>query len=420
MTDHPIDIEPAFPRRVVPVFIALAFSTLGTAFLQMGFFFYAAAKWGWSPRQNLGLAAAEGVVYVVGALCSSGIAARLGRRGLGIVLPVLFAVVGVACGLFANRPEVVTPLLIVLYFLTAVYWPCLESLVATGTDAHRMARRLSVYNLVWPAIGAAGTAVCGVVIAHLPIGFFYVSAGVNLVAGVIIAMGGEQPEEKRDGNGAKGREGEKGHGHSEAEPELVAQRKLALYLSRIALPSTYLVSYALAALMPTLPSLAAENVSTQTAVGSLWLAGRWLGFSALAIWSFWHTRPRLLIVATGVMLVTFVAVCVPEMVVPGGSAMARLWVMGSAQIVLGWALALIYSGSLYFGMVLSDGSTEHGGYHEALIGLGQVLGPGVAAGAQTIRPGSILPAVIAVTAMIFVSLIVSCMAAAKAPRGRAG
>ena len=29
------------------------------------------------------------------------------------------------------------------------------------------------------------------------------------------------------------------------------------------------------------------------------------------------------------------------------------------------------------GMVLSDGSTEHGGYHEALIGLGSVLGPGM-------------------------------------------
>ena len=39
------------------------------------------------------------------------------------------------------------------------------------------------------------------------------------------------------------------------------------------------------------------------------------------------------------------------------------------QIVLGVTMGLIYSGSLYFGMVLSEGSTEHGGYHEALIGM---------------------------------------------------
>ena len=37
-------------------------------------------------------------------------------------------------------------------------------------------------------------------------------------------------------------------------------------------------------------------------------------------------------------------------------------------------------------MVLSDGSTEHGGYHEALIGLGWVLGPAAGTAAAWLKP----------------------------------
>ncbi|HEY1685045.1 MAG TPA: MFS transporter [Tepidisphaeraceae bacterium] len=413
MKESTSTIEPAFPWRVWPVYTGQALASFGTAFLQMGFFFYSTNRWGWSPRKNLALAAVEGIVYIFGALLSSTIAIRFGRRALGSVMPILFALIGVICASFADRPEVVAPLLVLLGFLVATYWPGMESLVATGTDAHRMARRLAVYNLVWPAVNALATAVCGVVIAHLPIGFFYISAAINGLGGIVLALGGKQPEESRDKGRGKEENGGEKHAHGAAEPELLRQRTLALWLSRIALPSTYLVSYALAALMPTLPSLAHETVSVQTVIGSLWLVGRWIAFSILAISTFWHTRPRLLIWASLVMLISFVLICVPTSVVAGGSQQMDLWVMGVAQIVLGWALALIYSGSLYFGMVLSEGSTEHGGYHEALIGLGQALGPGVATVAQIIRPGSIYPAVIAVAVLLAISLVASEVAAVR-------
>jgi hypothetical protein len=384
----------------------------------MGFYFYATDRWGWSPRQNLALAAVEGVAYVFGALCSSAIAGWVGRRVAGTMLPILFAIIAVICASYAAQPMVVTPLLIVLYFFIAAYWPGIESLVATGTDAHKMARRLAVYSLLWPAIGAAGTAVCGVVMAHLPTGFFYVSAVINVMAALTIALGGKQPEENVDVNSEKRERDEDAHAEQAAEPELLRQRKLALWLSRIALPSTYLVSYALAALMPTLPSLAAHSVSAKTVIGSVWLVGRWIGFSILAISSFWHTRPRLLIWASLVMLLAFILICVPISMVTSGSTNLDLWIMGAAQIILGCALALIYSASLYFGMVLSEGSTEHGGYHEALIGLGQVLGPGVAAGAQWTHPESIMPAVVAVSVMLGISLIASFVAAARLGKNR--
>jgi hypothetical protein len=76
------------------------------------------------------------------------------------------------------------------------------------------------------------------------------------------------------------------------------------------------------------------------------------------------------------------------------------------QIALGGALGMIYSASLYFGMVLSEGSTEHGGYHEALIGLGWVLGPLAGVAAQQRRPGEIWAGIAAVGAVIGLSVLV--------------
>jgi hypothetical protein len=86
------------------------------------------------------------------------------------------------------------------------------------------------------------------------------------------------------------------------------------------------------------------------------------------------------------------------------------------QVVLGVVMGVIYAGSLYFGMVLSEGSTEHGGYHEALIGLGSVLGPGTAALTQWAWPNDLRAGVIAVSGVISVSVLVAALATVRARR----
>jgi hypothetical protein len=75
------------------------------------------------------------------------------------------------------------------------------------------------------------------------------------------------------------------------------------------------------------------------------------------------------------------------------------------QIPLGLSMGMIYTASLYFGMVLSEGSTEHGGYHEALIGLGQVIGPAAALAADRIHPNGSVAAVAAVGGLLLISLV---------------
>jgi hypothetical protein len=123
----------------------------------------------------------------------------------------------------------------------------------------------------------------------------------------------------------------------------------------------------------------------------------------------------LLLWASVVMLAAFLGTVVPATLVdlPLGPVVA---VMVAAQTALGLSLGLIYAGSLYFGMVLSEGSTEHGGYHEALIGLGQVLGPGLGATVLWACPGNLGASIGAVSALLSVSLVLEAAAQHRARR----
>jgi hypothetical protein len=93
-----------------------------------------------------------------------------------------------------------------------------------------------------------------------------------------------------------------------------------------------------------------------------------------------------------------------------------LSILFAGQLLLGAAMAMIYAASLYFGMVLSDGSTEHGGYHEALIGLGGVLGPGAGALTQCVWPSDVKMAIGAVGGIVAVSVIGASVASVAARR----
>jgi MFS family permease len=107
-------------------------------------------------------------------------------------------------------------------------------------------------------------------------------------------------------------------------------------------------------------------------------------------------------------------------IVPGALAemelQQALLAMVVSQIVLGFSIGTIYSASLYFGMAVSDGSTEHGGYHEGLVGLGQILGPLVGATMQWIYPGTLWPAVTAISGVVSISVAVQAIFGLRAGR----
>jgi hypothetical protein len=403
------------------VYAVEALASTGGTLFTIGIFFYTKDRFGWALAENFRLAATQGVIYVVGALLAHRVAGRVSH---GRALPWLQLVMALACGAGAGMATAKAGVVAVLLgytFVSAVTWPILESLAVVGTAGPRMARRLAVYNVVWPAVGAATVAASGWVIQTMPTGMFLIPAAAHALAvGLSLLATPRPPTRRSKSGGAAGDALPSSHparasspAHPEPEPELLRVRTVALWVSRLGLPATYAVIYGLMPLMPSLPAVRSLSTAEQTVVCSAWLVARWLTFVALAAHPWWHTRPRAMVAAAVLMLVAFLGITVAPSQVLGGDgwAGADLAAVVGWQLVLGVALGVIYSGSLYFGMVLSEGSTEHSGYHEALVGLGWVLGPLAGVMAQAARPGDVAWGVAAVGSVI--ALSVACVVGAS-------
>ena len=59
------------------------------------------------------------------------------------------------------------------------------------------------------------------------------------------------------------------------EPELLRVRTLALWMSRLTLPATFVVSSSLLAAMPTLPLIRRLDPTAGTVLASVWMGARW-------------------------------------------------------------------------------------------------------------------------------------------------
>jgi hypothetical protein len=148
-------------------------------------------------------------------------------------------------------------------------------------------------------------------------------------------------------------------------------------LAWVANPLSYVAVYTLLALMP---GLATRLGLSPTEVGlfcSVWFFARWAAFLGLWGWTGWHYRFRWLAMAYVVLMGSFVGVLLSPV----------LWGVVVGQLLFGLATGLIYYSSLFYAMDLAEAKAEHGGLHEALIGLGICAGPAVGATSLWIAPG---------------------------------
>jgi MFS family permease len=395
--------------RLPTLYATEAVGAISGALLTVGLPFYTHHRFGWDARDNFLLGAGQGVAYVLGALSAQRLSLRWGRRTSLVALYAVLALFGMAIAWTAVSGSAALLVVLVLLemALVAATWPLLESLVSADLGPRELSRQLGIYNITWAICGALTVALSGTVIQYAPPwAYFAIVAGGHLAAFALILSVSDDAGRFSERPAAQ---------QCAVDPALARQRRLALWLSRISLPATYVVVYSLAPLFPSLPALRALSPASATVLASVWLVGRAVAFVITGRTTFWHARPRLLLWASVVMLAAFLGTVVPPILVDValGPVVA---VMVAAQAALGLSLGLIYAGSLYFGMVLSEGSTEHGGYHEALIGLGQVLGPGIGATVLWACPGSLGASIGAVSALLSVSLVLEAAAQQRARR----
>jgi predicted MFS family arabinose efflux permease len=155
-----------------------------------------------------------------------------------------------------------------------------------------------------------------------------------------------------------------------------AKTKAFLRMAWLANPFAYV---AINTLIPLLPTVAAHFHLSPMFAGftcSLWCFVRLGIFIVLWHWTDWHYRFRWLVTAFATLIVSFAAI----LIVP------HLAVLLLAQIFFGAAIGLIYYSSLFYSMDASEAKGEHGGIHEAAIGIGNCVGPAVGAAALQWAP----------------------------------
>jgi MFS family permease len=155
-----------------------------------------------------------------------------------------------------------------------------------------------------------------------------------------------------------------------------ARAKSFLRMAWLANPFAYI---AINTLIAVTPGLAAKfHVSPMFAgfVWSLWCFARLGAFVVLWRWTDWHYRFRWLAASFAVLIVSFATILLSP----------NLALLIVAQIFFGGAIGLIYYSSLFYSMDASEAKSEHGGIHEAAIGLGNCVGPALGAAALEFLP----------------------------------
>ena len=367
-------------------------------------YFFFRDKFGFNDRQNLELAAFIGIIYVFASLWAGKFARRCGyftalKIGFGIMAS------GLAAGLFFNSVAAQIAVACLVNFGMCFTWPVLEALVSEGADA---ARAVGIYNITWATTNAVAFFLGGLLIEKLGYqSIFYVPLAFMILQFVMVfwlekiqpqpdtsnetltqasgslAPRGTSGERAGERGGSKnklpplpgpllppasGREGKKGFRH--------AQAKSFQRMAWLANPFAYI---AINTLLAVLPGIAHKFELSPMFAGfacSLWCFARVFAFVALWQWSGWHYQFRWLVTAFILMVISFAMI----LVVP------NLAVVLVAQIFFGAAVGLMYYSSLFYAMDAHDSSSEHGGIHEAAIGIGNCLGPAAGAAALWLAP----------------------------------
>jgi MFS family permease len=415
-TPPTIPPQPLSDLRVLTPWYAIEFlNSYAATLLTAGCYDYANKVLHASPSTALWISAAWGLAYVFICLNAGRLSERLGPRrvvGLTVLAAILTSLFGVA--------SILLPYIFMLFTVMLPYniasssmWPALESAITRTQAQTRLSTRTALYNLSWGSAGFAAFFTCG---ALEKIGFstiFLVPALCSLLALAIFYLSAPPENLVSKDHVPEEAAGE----HDLDTPDQRTRAKRLLLMAWIGNTFAYVAIYVL---IPVKFALATEaGLTSLTSIGiitSVWGFTRFAGFFITWRWSGWHYKTSWLLASQFTLAVTFFLMLILHNPV----------ILILTQIFFGLASALIYSSSLYYAMHVSDGHGGHAGLHEALIGVGIVIGPaiGALAGAGELGPPALLRIALAVTTLLLLgATAMALLAPSKSkrnPTARAG
>ena len=328
-------------------------------------YFFMRDRFGFDNKHNLALAALLGLVYTFAAWQAGKFAQR---RGYFFALKIGFGIMAVslAAGLFlTSAPGEILAASCVTIGMCFI-WPTLEALVSDGETAARLPRAIGIYNVVWAVTNALSYFVGGTLIETF--GYKIIFA---LPLAIVLLQLALTFWLHRHATGMARTALNKPETQLPPEPHRPASPKAKAFLKMawLANPFAYI---AINTLIAVIPGIAAKfHLSPMSAgfVCSLWCFVRLGAFVALWHWTKWHYKFRWLAAAFAILTASFAAILTAP----------NLAVLIAAQLFFGWAIGLVYYSSLFYSMDAGDAKGDHGGIHEAAIGIGNCLGPAVGA-----------------------------------------
>lgn len=371
----------ADPRPLRALLWLTFLESFGTILLERGVYFYTHDVLAFTERENLWLAFAFGVTYVVGALGSHTAAERFGEKRL--LISSLLALL-VVHGLLTLQPS--TTLLVlsfpVIGLLQGVKWPVVESYVSAGRTPHELVRLLARYNVTWALAVPLAMVSSGPLIALGPSVLFAVAAVLNVAAALCAIPLAAKPLHLD-------------HAHPERPSARELSRFSALLVSaRFCMLLSYSLLFLLAPLMPGLFERLGLELSRATAAAGFLDVARVGCFALLGVWVGWRGRAAPLLLGILVLPVSF------ALILFGNNLLLVLL----GELLYGLAAGFSYTAALYYALVVKNASVDAGGAHEGLIGLGFALGPlaGIGAHAVTGLAGGYVLSMVLCTAPLLV------------------
>jgi predicted MFS family arabinose efflux permease len=365
-------------------------NSFATVYFFYYFYFYMHQAFGFDNKANLVLAGLNGATYAVGAWWAGKFAQRFGgfaalKLGYGTMA------VALALGSQARSAPAAASVMLLCVVGMCFTWPTLEALTTEGEPPDRLPHLVGVYNIVWAGTGAIANFVGGAMLDKLgAASLFCIPMSLHLCQlGLTLWL-------EREARGVA---------HSvpvpaaaEALPKLnprpIAKARKFRRMAWLANPFAYIAIQTVIALMPGLAKRLELSATMAGFFGSIWCFGRLGAFLGLWLWTDWHYRFRWLCSGFLALVGSFALI----LMVP------QLAVLIAAQVIFGAAVGLLYYSSLFYAMDMSDTKSEHGGIHEAVIGLGNFAGPTVGAASLYFLPQYTNSGAVAVSVLLLCGL----------------
>ena len=391
-------------------FILEGLNSFATTFYFYYFYFFMQKQFGFGDKANLVLAALNGLVYAIAVLWCGRFSQRAGyfpSLKIGFATMIAALVVGTQLESATGHVIVMLAATIGLCFT----WPSLEAIVAEGETPVCLQRIIGIYNVIWAGWGAVAYFIGGAMLEKLGMKSMFVVPIAILVIQLILTIWLEREAKKTQTNPAPtppvagsrnacanepfpSRERTEVGSSVPLNPRPIARAKAFLRMAWLMNPFAYIGINTLIAVMPGVATRLELSTTLAGFYGSIWCFARLGAFFALWFWPGWHYRFRWLLASYLALVGSFAVI----LLVP------NLAVLVGAQLVFGAAIGLIYYSSLFYSMDVGETKGEHGGIHEATIGLGNFAGPAVGAVALHFLPQSPHSGAVAVGVLLLCGL----------------